>query len=70
MHLFIPPVPIPPGNSRAFVQVLCPGDGAFVHPGDDPPGTGYIRFPNRKICGERNGFRVTVASPRRTSQVC
>ena len=35
MHQSIPPVPIPPppGNPGAFVQVLCPGGGTFVHPG-------------------------------------
>ena len=32
MHQSIPPVPIPPGNPGAFIRVLCPGGGAFVHP--------------------------------------
>ena len=37
MHQSIPPVPIPaPPPPRAFVQVLCPGGGAFVHRGATP----------------------------------
>ena len=29
-------MPIPPGNPGVFVQVLCPGGGAFVHPRGTP----------------------------------
>ena len=31
------PTPPPQGSHGAFVQVLCPGGGAIVHLGGDPP---------------------------------
>ena len=54
MHHSIPPVPIPPGNPGAFVQVLCPGGGAFAQPVAssrefDTPGFKTVKTPGRQV---------------------
>ena len=54
MQQSIPPVPIQSGYPGAFVQVLCPGGGVFVHPVATPQefdtrGSKTAKSPGRQV---------------------